>query len=90
MKNKKKTTVALGATVALTLAVSPVFSASTNPFQMHSLKSGYLAKAEAKTETKPESKPADAKKSTETKPAAASDKKMKHGSCGEGTCGGKK
>jgi uncharacterized low-complexity protein len=88
MSRKTKTsTLTLGAAVAFGLAAMPAFSSTpANPFEAQPLNRPYLAKAESK----PESKPTETKKSTESKPKASADKKAKDMKCGEGTCAGKK
>lgn len=119
MKSKsKRSALALGAVVTLTLAASPAVMA--NPFQSTSLRSGDLlaentastkpanancgakmksGKCGGKAESKPESKPKDAKcgvNCPETKVkggkcgANCSESKAKDGKCGQGTCGSKK
>ncbi len=99
-KSTKAVSLTVGAAVALSLAAAPAFSASSNPFQMSSVKSNMLL---AQADSKPkdakcggmkkdaESKPKDAKCGGMKKDAESkAGQKMKDGKCGEGTCGGKK
>ena len=84
-KNKSNKTLSMGTALALTLAASPAISATANPFQIQTLKSGYLV-SQADTTSTPEGKGG---KTPETKAkdgkcggAMGSETKPKDGKCG--------
>lgn len=99
MKQIKKTTIAssIGAVVIGSLASLNV-QASTNPFGMQSLESGYMLTAaegscgadktkEAAKDMK-EGKCGEGKCGADKMKTEAKDKMKKEGKCGEGKCGG--
>jgi len=100
MASKKTAlTLALGSTIAATLAATPV-SAAENPFAAQTLQKGYMVAeaapdpvgkaAEAKCGAKKDKEGkcgAKAKKSADD--AEANKKMIKEGKCGEGMCGAK-
>jgi uncharacterized low-complexity protein len=97
MNRKTKLALAVGSTLATSVALAPAQAAS-NPFALTALSSGYqLAQADAKQQ---DGKCGEAKcganKAKETKEAACGANKAKEGSCGadpkmkEAACGGNK
>ena len=86
---------AVGAAFMVSVALSPVASAASNPFQLSELSSGYEVAgkdAEGKCgEAKGMAKKAEGKAKGEAKKAEAKAKaegKCGEGKCGEGKCGG--
>ena len=85
--------VALGATFAISLSVSPVVNAADNPFNMTDLGSGYMVAEEGKCgDMKDGEHKCGDMKDGEGKcgEGKCGDKKKADGKCGEGKCGDNK
>ena len=91
---KKSLAVAMGASFAAAMAVSPVANADSNPFGMSNLSGGYMQLAEGKCgegkcgegKMKTEGKCGEGKKA-EAEGKCGEGKTKKEGKCGEGKCG---
>ncbi len=92
-KTLKPIAAALGTTLVIALAASPIANAANNPFSLTEISSGYMVadQAEGKCgEGKCGEGKAKNKKESEGKSRVAKDgdKKSGEGKCGEGKCGG--
>ncbi|MGB5396921.1 MAG: hypothetical protein WBN96_07215 [Gammaproteobacteria bacterium] len=83
---KKSLAVAMGASFAAAMAVSPVANADSNPFGMSNLSGGYMQIAEGKCG---EGKCGEGKTKKEGKcgEGKCGEGKKAEGKCGEGKCG---